>query len=145
MKALIQRVVSASVKIEADVVGEISQGILLLLGVEKGDDTQKAKKLLEKVIKYRVFADQDDRMNLSLMDIQGELLVVSQFTLVANTQKGLRPSFSSAALPNESAVLYQYFIDEAKKTGLKVSAGRFGADMAVSLVNDGPVTFNLSV
>ena len=125
--------------------GEISQGILLLLGVEKGDDTQKANKLLEKVIKYRVFADQDDRMNLSLMDIQGELLVVSQFTLVANTQKGLRPSFSSAALPNESAVLYQYFIDEAKKTGLKVSAGRFGADMAVSLVNDGPVTFNLSV
>ena len=145
MKALIQRVTSASVKIEGELVGEISQGILLFLGIEKGDDRQKADKLLEKTLKYRIFSDQNDRMNLSLADICGDLLIVSQFTLVADTQKGLRPSFSSAALPNESEVLYQYFVEKAGLSGLTVATGRFGADMAVSLVNDGPVTFNLGV
>jgi len=145
MKALIQRVTSASVKVKEEFVGEISQGVLLFLGIEKGDDRQKADKLLEKVIKYRIFADKDGRMNLSLKDIRGELLVVSQFTLVADTQKGLRPSFSSAGLPEESDALYSYFVDQAAQSGLKVATGQFGADMAVSLVNDGPVTFNLSV
>ncbi|MFT6122375.1 MAG: D-tyrosyl-tRNA(Tyr) deacylase [Oleiphilaceae bacterium] len=145
MKALIQRVTSASVKIEGEVVGEIAQGLLLFLGVEKGDDKRRADILLEKIIKYRVFSDQNDRMNLSLTDIQGELLIVSQFTLVADTQKGLRPSFSSAALPDESEALYQYFVDKAGLSGLSVTTGRFGADMAVSLVNDGPVTFNLCI
>jgi len=145
MKALIQRVTSASVKIEGEIVGEITQGLLLFLGVEKGDDKQKADKLLEKVLKYRVFADQNDRMNLSLSDIRGNLLIVSQFTLVADTQKGLRPSFSSAALPDESEALYQYFVEKAQQSRLIVETGRFGADMAVTLVNDGPVTFNLSV
>ena len=145
MKALIQRVTSASVRVKGEVIGEISQGLLLFLGVEKGDDQQKADRLLEKITKYRVFTDQNDRMNLSLIDIQGELLVVSQFTLVADTQKGLRPSFSSAGLPDESRALYEYFIEQAAKLGLKIAAGCFGADMAVSLVNDGPVTFNLSV
>lgn len=144
MKALIQRVASASVAVEGDVVGEIAQGILLFLGVEQGDDLKKADKLLEKVLKYRIFSDQNERMNLSLLDIRGELLVVSQFTLVANTQKGLRPSFSKAGLPDESNILYQYFIEQAGRSGLNVATGRFGADMAVSLVNDGPVTFNLS-
>jgi len=145
MKALIQRVSGASVKVKEELVGEISQGILLFLGVEKGDDKQKADKLLEKVAKYRIFTDKDGRMNLSLRDIHGELLVVSQFTLVADTQKGLRPSFSSAGLPEESNALYEYFVAQAAQLGLKVATGRFGADMAVSLVNDGPVTFNLSV
>jgi len=145
MKALIQRVTSASVKIEGEIVGEITQGLLLFLGVEKGDDKQKADKLLEKILKYRVFADQNDRMNLSLSDIQGDLLIVSQFTLVAETQKGLRPSFSSAALPDESEALYQYFVEKARQSRLIIETGRFGADMAVTLVNDGPVTFNLSV
>jgi D-tyrosyl-tRNA(Tyr) deacylase len=138
-------VTSASVKIEGEVVGEIAQGLLLFLGVEKGDDKRRADILLEKIIKYRVFSDQNDRMNLSLTDIQGELLIVSQFTLVADTQKGLRPSFSSAALPDESEALYQYFVDKAGLSGLSVTTGRFGADMAVSLVNDGPVTFNLCI
>jgi len=145
MKALIQRVSRASVEVEGKVIGEVARGLLLFLGVEKGDDKQKADKLLEKIIKYRVFADQDDRMNLSLSAIRGELLIVSQFTLVADTQKGLRPSFSSAALPDESEALYQYFVEQAGLSGLSVATGRFGADMAVSLVNDGPVTFNLSV
>lgn len=145
MKALIQRVTSASVKIEGELVGEIAQGILLFLGIEKGDDKQKADKLLDKTLKYRIFSDQNDRMNLSLTDIRGDLLIVSQFTLVADTQKGLRPSFSSAALPDESEVLYQYFVEKAGLSGLSVATGCFGADMAVSLVNDGPVTFNLCV
>jgi D-tyrosyl-tRNA(Tyr) deacylase len=145
MKALIQRVSKASVEVEAVIVGEIAQGILLFLGVEKADNKQKADKLLEKILKYRVFADQNDRMNLSLTDVQGELLIVSQFTLVADTQKGLRPSFSSAGLPEESEVLYEYFVERAIQSGLKIATGSFGADMAVSLVNDGPVTFNLNV
>jgi len=145
MKALIQRVSSASVEIEGEVVGEITQGLLLFLGVEKGDDKQKADKLLEKILKYRIFSDRNDRMNLSLIDILGELLIVSQFTLVADTQKGLRPSFSSAGLPEDSKTLYEYFVEQAAKSGLKIATGCFGADMAVSLVNDGPVTFNLSI
>jgi len=145
MKALIQRVTSASVVVEGEIVGEISKGLLLFLGIEKDDNEQKADKLLDKVIKYRVFADQNDRMNLSLKDIQGELLIISQFTLVADTQKGLRPSFSSAAPPEKGEALYAYFIDKATHSGLDISAGRFGADMSVSLVNDGPVTFNLAV
>ena len=145
MKVLVQRVSSASVKINDELVAEIAQGILLFLGIEKGDDRQKADKLLAKILNYRIFPDQNDRMNLSLLDIQGELLVISQFTLVADTQKGLRPSFSSAGLPDESKALYQYFVDQAGLSGLSVATGRFGADMAVALVNDGPVTFNLSV
>jgi len=145
MKALIQRVTSASVEVEGEVVGEISKGLLLFLGVEKNDNEQKADKLLEKILKYRVFADQNERMNLSLKDVKGGLLIISQFTLVADTQKGLRPSFSAAGSPEESEALYRYFIDKATYSGLEVSVGRFGADMSVSLVNDGPVTFNLSV
>ncbi|MEI8623399.1 D-aminoacyl-tRNA deacylase [Pseudoalteromonas sp. B137] len=145
MQGLIQRVKHAKVEINNQVVGEISQGILLLLGVEKHDDTQTADKLLHKVSNYRIFTDENDKMNLSLKDIKGELLVVSQFTLAADTKKGMRPSFSSAASPSQANELYEYFVAQAKELGLTTATGEFGADMQVSLCNDGPVTFNLSV
>ncbi|TMO02769.1 MULTISPECIES: D-aminoacyl-tRNA deacylase [Pseudoalteromonas] len=145
MQGLIQRVKHAKVEINDQVVGEISQGILLLLGVEKHDDTRTADKLLHKVSNYRIFTDENDKMNLSLKDIKGELLVVSQFTLAADTKKGMRPSFSSAATPSQANELYEYFVDQAKELGLTIATGEFGADMQVSLCNDGPVTFNLSV
>ncbi|GAB0111064.1 D-tyrosyl-tRNA(Tyr) deacylase [Pseudoalteromonas sp. SR43-6] len=145
MQGLIQRVKHAKVEINNQVVGEISQGILLLLGVEKHDDTQTADKLLHKVSNYRIFTDENDKMNLSLKDIKGELLVVSQFTLAADTKKGMRPSFSSAATPSQANELYEYFVAQAKELGLTIATGEFGADMQVSLCNDGPVTFNLSV
>jgi len=145
MQGLIQRVKQAKVEVAGEVVGEISQGILLLLGVEKQDTEQSAQKLLHKVSNYRIFTDEQGKMNLSLNDIKGELLVVSQFTLAADTKKGMRPSFSSAGTPEQANTLYEYFISEAKKTGLTVATGQFGADMQVSLCNDGPVTFNLSV
>ena len=145
MKALIQRVRSASVEIAGETVGEISQGLLLFLGIEKGDNEQKADKLLDRIFKYRVFADQNKRMNLSLNDTRGGLLIISQFTLVANTHKGLRPSFSAAAGVEESELLYDYFVNEARKSSLRIETGQFGADMKVSLLNDGPVTFNFQV
>ena len=145
MQGLIQRVKQAKVEVADEVVGEISQGILLLLGVEKPDTEQSAQKLLHKVSNYRIFTDEQGKMNLSLNDIKGELLVVSQFTLAADTKKGMRPSFSSAGTPEQANTLYEYFIAEAKKAGLTVATGQFGADMQVSLCNDGPVTFNLSV
>ena len=145
MQGLIQRVTQAKVEVAGEVVGEISQGILLLLGVEKQDTEQSAQKLLHKVSNYRIFTDEQGKMNLSLNDIKGELLVVSQFTLAADTKKGMRPSFSSAGTPEQANTLYEYFIAEAKKAGLTVATGQFGADMQVSLCNDGPVTFNLSI
>ena len=145
MQGLIQRVKQAKVEVAGEVVGEISNGILLLLGVEKQDTEQSAQELLHKVSNYRIFTDEQGKMNLSLNDIKGELLVVSQFTLAADTKKGMRPSFSSAGTPEQANTLYEYFIAEAKKAGLTVATGQFGADMQVSLCNDGPVTFNLSV
>lgn len=141
MKGLIQRVSTAKVEVDGETVGEITGGILLLLGVERGDDETKADKLLHKVQNYRIFGDENDKMNLSLQDIQGELLVVSQFTLVADTAKGMRPGFSKGATPAEGERLYNYFVSQAQKTGLKIETGRFGANMQVSLTNDGPVTF----
>ena len=145
MQGLIQRVRNAKVEVNDQIIGEISQGILLLLGVEKPDDEQAADKLLHKVSNYRIFTDENDKMNLSLKDIGGELLVVSQFTLAANTKKGMRPSFSSAATPSQANELYEYFVTQAKALDINVATGEFGADMQVSLCNDGPVTFNLSV
>lgn len=145
MQGLIQRVKNAKVEVNDQIIGEISQGILLLLGVEKPDDEQAADKLLHKVSNYRIFTDENDKMNLSLKDIKGELLVVSQFTLAADTKKGMRPSFSSAATPSQANELYEYFVAQAKELGLTIATGEFGADMQVSLCNDGPVTFNLSV
>ena len=144
MQGLIQRVTHANVAIEKQIVGEIKQGIVLLLGVEKEDDERVADKLLHKVSNYRIFSDENDKMNLSLKDIQGELLVISQFTLAANTKKGMRPSFSSAATPDQAQALYNYFAEQAKLLGIKVATGVFAADMQVSLCNDGPVTFNLT-
>ena len=144
MQGLIQRVKHASVVVEGETVGEISAGILLLLGVEKGDDEARLDKLLHKVLNYRIFADDVGHMNRSLLDVQGDLLVVSQFTLAADTRKGLRPSFSSAAVPAEAERLYELFLAGARQQVPRVAAGQFGADMAVSLLNDGPVTFLLT-
>ena len=144
MQGLIQRVKHASVVVENHQVGEISAGLLLLLGVEKDDSQARADKLLHKVLNYRVFPDDAGHMNRSLLDCAGDLLVVSQFTLAANTQKGLRPSFSSAAEPRLAEQLYEAFIAGARLQVNNVETGRFGADMAVNLLNDGPVTFLLS-
>ena len=140
MIALIQRVSNAKVEVDGEIVGKIGKGLLVLLGVEKDDDRQKADKLAEKVLNYRVFSDADDKMNLNVQQVAGEVLVVSQFTLVADTQKGLRPSFSKGATPSLANELYEYF---AQKCGekVKVECGRFAADMQVSLTNNGPVTF----
>ncbi|KTF13983.1 D-aminoacyl-tRNA deacylase [Pseudoalteromonas sp. H105] len=145
MQGLIQRVKHANVQVDNHVIGQIQQGILLLLGVEKLDDKLTADKLLHKVSNYRIFTDENDKMNLSLLDIQGELMVVSQFTLAADTKKGMRPSFSSAAAPEHARALYEYFVSQAQSQGIKVATGEFAADMQVSLCNDGPVTFNLTV
>ncbi|WP_415904315.1 D-aminoacyl-tRNA deacylase [Neptuniibacter sp. QD48_55] len=141
MKALIQRVKSASVEVNAKTVGKINQGILLLLGVEKDDTEADANKLLKKILGYRIFADAEGKMNLNLQQINGGLLVVSQFTIVADTKKGLRPSFSSGASPEHGEKLYNYFVKQAKQQHTEVETGIFAADMAVSLTNDGPVTF----
>lgn len=141
MKALIQRVSSANVVVNSETVGEIDRGILILLGVEKEDNEQRADKLLKKILGYRIFPDQEGKMNLNVQQVNGELLIVSQFTLVADTQKGLRPSFSSGASPELGEQLYDYFTEQALKSGLTIANGKFGADMKVSLCNDGPVTF----
>lgn len=145
MIGLIQRVARAQVDIEGETVGQIGRGILLLLGVEKEDTEAKADRLLERVLGYRIFPDGDGKMNLSLRDIGGELLVVSQFTLPANTRKGMRPSFTPAAAPAVGEALYLYFVGRACQQIDGVQTGVFLADMQVSLVNDGPVTFWLQV
>lgn len=145
MIGLIQRVKQAKVEVAGECIGEIGAGILVLLGVERDDDEAKAKRLMERITSYRIFSDQDGKMNLNLKQVEGELLVVSQFTLVADTKKGTRPGFSRGATPEHGNALYQYFVEQCKSTGLKVATGEFGADMQVSLVNDGPVTFNLEV
>jgi D-tyrosyl-tRNA(Tyr) deacylase len=132
------------VSVENTVVGTIDQGLLLLLGIEKTDLKTAADKLLQKIVNYRVFADSEGKMNLSLRDIGGELLVVSQFTLAADTNKGLRPSFSAAASPEQAEELYDYFLTQAATAlNTQIQSGRFGADMQVMLHNDGPVTFML--
>jgi len=144
MIALIQRVTQAQVDVQGETVGKIGKGLLVLLGVEKADNQEKADKLAEKVLNYRIFSDENDKMNLNVQQAGGELLIVSQFTLAADTQKGLRPSFSKGAAPDVANELYQYF---TQKCGQKVpvATGQFAADMQVSLVNDGPVTFWLDV
>lgn len=145
MKALIQRVGYASVEVEGRITGSIEQGLLVLLGVEKGDTVEIANRMLDKLLKYRVFSDQDGKMNCSLEDVGGGLLLVSQFTLAADTRKGLRPSFSSAAPPEHGKQLYDYLVTAAQTRWHQVATGEFGADMKVSLMNDGPVTFLLEV
>ena len=143
MIALLQRVSEASVSVDNAIVGEIEQGLLVLLAIEPGDTEVKAKRLAERVAGYRIFADENGKMNLNVKQISGEILVVSQFTLAANTSKGLRPSFTSAAPADMSKTLYQYFCQELRQLDFKVPTGVFGADMQVRLLNDGPVTINL--
>ena len=143
MKALLQRVSRASVTVDGNCVGEIGAGLLVLLGLERGDDQQAGERLLEKLLAYRVFADPEGRMNRSVRDIGGGVLLVSQFTLAAETGKGLRPGFSSALPPAEAEELYQYLLGQLRQRHEQVAAGLFGANMQVSLVNDGPVTFLL--
>jgi D-tyrosyl-tRNA(Tyr) deacylase len=143
MLALLQRVKQAKVEVEGELVGAIGAGLLVFLGVERADERAAAERLLRKVLAYRVFNDAEGKMNLSVQDAGGGVLVVSQFTLAADTQKGLRPSFSSAKLPAEAEQLYEYFLQQARSLHGPVASGRFGADMQVSLINDGPVTFLL--
>ena len=143
MKALLQRVSRASVTVDENPVGEIQQGLLVLLGLDRGDDRAKADRMLDKLLAYRVFADQEGRMNSSVADVQGGVLLVSQFTLSAETGKGLRPSFSAAMPPAEAEPLYDYMWSQLQARHAHVASGVFGADMQVSLVNDGPVTFLL--
>ncbi len=144
MIALIQRVSEASVRVDGTVVGEIDKGLLVLLGVEKDDDEAKAKRLMERVTTYRVFEDDEGKMNLNVQQVNGQVLVVSQFTLPADTKKGTRAGFSRGAHPADAERLYDYFSDLCEQT-LPTQRGQFAADMKVSLINDGPVTFWLQV
>lgn len=145
MIGLLQRVSRARVEVAGELVGEIGRGLLVLVGVERGDDRTRAERLLERLLGYRVFPDAEGRMNLSLRDIRGGLLLVPQFTLPADTRKGMRPSFSSAAPPALGEQLFTYLLSQAEAHLVPVASGRFGADMQVSLTNDGPVTFWLQV
>ncbi|WLQ12225.1 D-aminoacyl-tRNA deacylase [Hahella aquimaris] len=145
MIGLIQRVAHASVKVDGETVGSIGEGILVLLAVEPNDTERQAERLLDRIVGYRIFADTNGKMNLSLKDIDGELLVVSQFTLAADTKKGMRPSFSSAASPELGEKLYDHFVNKASIIVSKVQTGEFGADMEVTLANVGPTTFSLRV
>ncbi|ELY4542917.1 D-aminoacyl-tRNA deacylase [Cronobacter sakazakii] len=145
MIALIQRVAHASVRVGDEVTGEIGPGLLVLLGVEKDDDEQKANRLCERVLGYRIFSDKQGKMNLNVQQAGGSVLVVSQFTLPADTEKGLRPSFSRGAPPEQAQALYDYFVSRCRVAGMTTETGRFAADMQVSLTNDGPVTFWLQI
>jgi D-tyrosyl-tRNA(Tyr) deacylase len=145
LRALIQRVSEASVTVDGKVTGAIDQGLLVLLGVQKGDSVVLADKLMDKLLAYRVFNDENDKMNLSVNDLNAGVLLVSQFTLAAETKKGLRPGFSTAAPPAEAELLYDYIKEALAPRCKTFGAGIFGADMKVALVNDGPVTFLLDV
>lgn len=140
MKAVIQRVLDASVVVNEEIVGKIEKGFVVLLGVQKGDTKENADYLIKKITSLRIFSDENDKMNLSLKDVNGSLLIVSQFTLFADCAKGNRPSFSNAAEANLANDLYEHFIAECKNSGFKVETGIFGANMKVNLTNDGPVT-----
>lgn len=144
MKAVIQRVEYSNVKINGETVGECNKGFMILLGVMQGDTAEDSDKLVNKIPNLRIFEDENGKMNLSCLDINGEILVVSQFTLCADCKKGRRPSFSNSAPPKEANELYEYFVESLKKAGVsRVETGEFGADMRVELVNDGPVTIIL--
>jgi D-tyrosyl-tRNA(Tyr) deacylase len=145
MIGLLQRVLNASVAIDGEIVGKIERGLLVLVGVQRGDSSREADRLLERLLSYRVFGDEAGRMNRSLQDVGGGLLLVSQFTLAADTRQGTRAGFSPAAEPELGRQLFEYMIGRARETHPVVQAGVFGADMQVALVNDGPVTFWLEV
>jgi len=143
VKALLQRVTGASVSVEGEVVGSIGLGLVVLVGVADGDSDKDIQYLARKIVNLRIFADQEDKFNLSALDIRGELLLVSQFTLLADTRKGRRPSFTGAAPPPRAEALFNQFVDAARASGLKVAAGRFQQYMQLEIHNDGPVTIML--
>ena len=143
MRALLQRVTGASVSVEGEEVGRIGKGLVVFVGVANGDTDKDIQYLVNKLLGMRIFADDQERFNISVTDIKGELLVISQFTLMADTRKGRRPSFSDAAPPAEAAVLFQKFVDQVRLSGLKVETGRFQQHMRVEIYNDGPVTVML--
>ena len=140
MKAVIQRVSEANVKVEGKIVGEIHNGLLLLIGIDEEDQKTDADWLVQKILNLRIFGDDEGKLNLSVQDIKGGILCISQFTLIADYKKGNRPSFIKAAKPDKAIPLFEYFKEEIAKSGLKTESGIFGADMKVSLLNDGPVT-----
>ena len=140
MKIVLQRVSSASVKVDSKIVGRIEHGLLLLIGFSSSDTEESVLPTLEKIVKLRIFSDEEGKMNKSVFDVEGSMLLISQFTLYADTKKGNRPSFIEAARPEHAIPLYEFFIAEMKKRITKVETGIFGADMKVELVNDGPVT-----
>jgi len=143
MKVVVQRVSEANVKVDGKVIGEINKGFMLLVGIDESDSTTDADWLVQKILNLRVFPDTDEKLNLSVKDISGEILCISQFTLIADYKKGNRPSFIKAAKPDKAIPLFDYFKEEIAKSGLKTESGIFGADMKVSLINDGPVTIVL--
>lgn len=143
MKLIIQRVLNASVSVENKIIGQIGKGYVVLLGIGKEDTKETAEGYLQKMLKLRIFEDDNGKTNLSLADVEGELLIISQFTLYADASKGNRPNFLNAAAPEIAEELYEYFVAECKDAGYPVQTGRFGADMKVSLVNDGPFTIIL--
>lgn len=145
MIGLLQRVQNAKVCVANEEIADINQGLLVFIGIERGDTQEQANRLLTRLLGYRVFADNDDKMNLSLQDINGDLLLVPQFTLAADTHKGMRPSFTPAAAPQQGQILFDYFCSQAKQKHNIVETGQFGADMQVTLINDGPVTFWLQI
>ena len=143
MKIVLQRVARASVSVKGEVIASINEGLLILFGVEKFDGNEKIDFLVEKTLNLRIFPDENGKMNLSCLDIRGEVLVVSQFTLAADCQKGRRPGFDNAAATVEAKILYKNFIEQISMSGLKVATGEFGSDMQIQLITDGPVTFIL--
>lgn len=143
MRLLVQRVSKASVKVNNKIIGKINEGFLVLLGITHEDTEKTADYLVKKLLNLRIFKDENEKMNLSIRDIEGELLIISQFTLYANTKEGNRPSFIDAAKPDYADNLYEYFIKKCKEEGIYVQTGEFGADMKVELINDGPVTVML--
>jgi len=145
MIALLQRVSEACVRVDGEITGQITRGLLIFIGVEKFDSETQANRLIERFLTYRVFPDPEDKMNLCVAEIKGGILLVPQFTLAADTRKGTRPSFSSAAPPEKGSLLFDYVVDQTRRLHSSVQTGLFGADMQVSLINDGPVTFWLQV
>jgi D-tyrosyl-tRNA(Tyr) deacylase len=143
MKVVIQRVSESRVQVDGKTVGEIGKGLMLLVGIDENDEKPDADWLVQKIINLRIFGDEDGKLNLSVQDIRGEILCISQFTLIADYKKGNRPSFIKAARPEKAVPLFEYFKEEIAKSGLKIQSGIFGADMKVSLVNDGPVTITM--
>lgn len=140
MRVVIQRVSEASVKVENEIVGKIEKGLMLLIGVDENDENPDADWLVKKILEVRIFSDNDGKMNHSVKEINGEILCISQFTLISDYKKGNRPSYIKAAKPDRAIPLFEYFKEELKKSGLKIESGIFGADMKISLINDGPVT-----